>query len=358
MQQFWLSLLQTIARALRVSAGLWERAAQAIDRRLPEEREPEPPGSTPPGSELPGQWLAAVERREPPAQWLELVRQRAPEVRFQHYRAASAPPSPALRSGPATAPRVAPAGDHAPAPPDPARAVVLGVAPAGLAALAGAPSPGASQREGTLAGRSGSQPEDEPDAQSGAAAESVFVAAPSPPPQWQAPTYSEAAGVEPGQLPDHLAESQPGAVARFLSRARLFLSGQATSAPDGESPAGPGWPRDRVPHSGPWPTPEPPGEDASVTTQAEPVSSPWPALPGEAMPGRAASTSAPWAGPGAPSVDRLFPVDAWPSLPRTPYGAGEGTPAADEPEVDERALRRRQRLDDEQRGVLWNGSIY
>lgn len=359
MRLFWLSLLQTIAHALRASARLWERAAQAVDGWLVEEREPEPPGSDPPA-----EWLAAVEQREPPVQWLEHVHRRQPQVRFQHYRAASAPPSPAVRRLPArdrtpagrrpqpvaaprpatAAPRVAPAGRQTPAPPAPS------VKAAGQSASSGAPRR-AARRGGALVEQSISWPEGEPDAQSGAAAEAVSVAAPRPPAERRAPTFPEGAGREPGRLPSPSAESKRSAPARLLARARRLLSGRAASAPDRESPRVPAWLPESAPHSMQWPPPEPFVEEA-------PVLGPWPSLPDEAVRGRAASASVPRAEPEAPSVVGLAPFDPWPSLPHIPYGVGEGSPAADEPDADQRALRRRQRLDDEQRGVLWNGSIY
>ena len=347
MQQILQALLEMLVRMLRAVAGVGDRAARALERRLPADGELEASGSEPPAEwldamqrrEPPAEWLAAVERREPPAQWLEYVRQRVSEVRFQHYRAASAPPSPAVRRvpawdapptqrsrpvaqpRPAAAPRDAPPARQAPSRGSPRRAV---------------------RQEGALAEQSASQPEAEPDAQSWAAAESVFAAAPSPPAHWPDPTYSEAAEGGPGQASVHSAESKPSAAVRFLARAKLFLSGRVGSAPDDESPDAPVRLPDSAPHSMQWPPPEPFAEEASVL-------GPWPSLPDEA---------APQAQPGDSSVDRLAPVDPWPSLPHIPYGAGEGSPDGDEPDVDLRALRRRQRLDDEQRGVLWNGSIY
>lgn len=324
--------------------------------------QPEGPDDGPPAH-----WLARVSRNRPPTHWLEHVHEQAPRLRFQHYRATSGPPAPMVRR---TRLRMIP-GEHVPRATD-ATSVQTAAAPG---ARNTAPRPAAMPRRASRKGVSTQalpttrlpatrrevptaveplETDNAPDPGSLAAAASLSAAAQSTPIGLGGRSSQQTTGTSSGRIKIHLPETGPTDAARlrgWLAQVWLFLSGRnlLTVLRRGRSST-PARRSDLAPEGPELPFTVPAAEGTPVPERAGLAAARWALLPGEPLRTEVPDKPADAWGASDPSP--------WPDLPPTLYGPGEVVPEDGDQGADLRAMRRRQRLDDEQRGLLWTGSIY
>lgn len=381
MRRLWLVLLAAIAGALRSWVGFWYRLAQAVERRLQASQGPDEAWDGVEGLPVvrhrpPADWLARVRRDQPPAHWLAYVQSRAPDLSFPRYYAPAGPlPSPRAEDEPLTS------GGGFPAP-DGSLSRSAGEPRVFGHPLTEMPPASAGERPPT---RRSPETGHEP-ARDALSTRHSTAEAPSRRRQY---LWSPLKWVRSVVKP------------RMAARRVLKLAGQTgpqetppePGRPGQASPPG-GRPREHAPeHISPVPR-------AVKTAPSRPSADVdrWPALPGDAGPrekdGAAAQPSAPLgppvhgaagAVPGerAPDAasspqarkrpDRIpqrteatvrpdpladLTVHRWPDLPEERDWTADPGHGIESVENEMRAWRRRRRLDDEQKGRLWNESLY
>ncbi len=327
MRRLVLVLLSFLARLLAAWARAWARLAGAAGRWLAlaqASTEPETPENGPPAD-----WLLRVERPAP-ATWLDYVHERAPGVIFRRYQFSGTLPVPDLRTRPS----------------------------AGAGRKRGhrrVPDVAASRRSSRTSMATGrSDAASEPEQAAGLAVSGAMVAGSGSPPclpagqkTWESWRWCASA----------LLRRFIRAPGQSLRSARHWDATEGVPLVPVQDSGMQAW--ERLPH--------PPKEQQTtdVRPQRREKASLGPVLGQERAdrlhrwPAQASMAGEPQLTTGGGAEAPAGSVaDPWPALMRLPEEAEETQAGAQDLDPILRSSRRRKRLDAEQRGQLWNGSIY
>ena len=390
MRRLWLLVLAIVAGAVRSWVGFWYRVAEAVERRLAAAQDAARDGQEAardgqeaaetwqgaaetregaPGRDdgPPAQWLARARRDEPPAHWAAYVRSRAPGLTFPHYRAPTGPPPYPQGEGERArssgdfpnrdGPLAPPAGERGRSG---RRRAEVPAAPAGPRPASGEPQ-GAGREERSAP---------------------PLIGVPEAPTRPRRRAWSPLEWARAVIEPRRASRPRPRPEEGQGDREGRFAPGMPGEALAPERR--PGEPNlERIPpvpggvvfHPGKWPAL--PGEEAFVRGEGG-TDQPLALLDAagqrdtdvEAEDGPPETAPAPDARDGAdhipqqrgrtarPEPVRDLAARRWPELPEAGDWAADPPRSAESVEDAMRAWRRHRRLDEEQKGVLWNESLY